>query len=153
MRGKKIPLDFKILIELLKKGIHRSMRNRVTESDIFFRSLHLGVEDNGETSVIGNETMRGNDGSRNSKSMAAMLTKKALFFETEISGAAGNGRQGDEGGFRTMFDDSRAGVGGPAERTGRRRVIRKRAGKDKGVNTTNRLRRDTILREMKMRVF
>lgn len=59
MRGKKIPLDFKILIELLKKGIHRSMRNRVTESNIFFRSLHLGVEDNGETSVIGNETMRG----------------------------------------------------------------------------------------------
>ena len=52
MRGKKIPLDFKILIELLKKGIHRSMRNRVTESDIFFRSLHLGVEGNGETSVI-----------------------------------------------------------------------------------------------------
>ena len=32
------------------------MRNRVTESNIFFRSLHLGVEDNGETSVIGNET-------------------------------------------------------------------------------------------------
>ena len=99
MRGKKIPLNFKILIELLKKGIHRSMRNRVTKSDIFFRSLHLGVEDNGETSVIGNETMRGNDGSRNSKSMAAMLTKKALFFETEISGAAGNGRQGDEEDF------------------------------------------------------
>ena len=46
------------------------------------------------------------------------LTKEALFFEAEISGAAGNGRQGDEGGFRTMFDDSRAGVGGPAERTG-----------------------------------
>ena len=153
MRGKKIPLDFKILIELLKKGIHRSMRNRVTKSDIFFRSLHLGVEDNGETSVIGNETMRENDGSRSSKSMAAMFTKEALFFEAEISGAAGNGRQGDEGGFRTRFDDSRAGVGGPAERTGRRRVIRKRAGKDKGVNTTNRLRRDTILREMKMRVF
>jgi len=153
MRGKKIPLDFKILIELLKKGIHRSMRNRVTESDIFFRSLHLGVEGNGETSVIGNETMRENDGSRSRKSMAAMFTKEALFFEAEISGAAGNGRQGDEGGFRTMFDDSRAGVGGPAERTGRGRVIRKRAGKDKGVNTTNRLRRDTILREMKMRIF
>ena len=79
--------------------------------------------------------------------------KRSSIFEAEISGAAGNGRQGDEGGFRTMFDDSRAGVGGPAERTGRRRVIRKRAGKDKGVNTTNRLRRDTILREMKMRVF
>lgn len=105
MRGKKIPLDFKILIELLKKGIHRSMRNRVTESNIFFRSLHLGVEGNGETSVIGNETMRENDGSRSRKSMAAMFTKEALFFEAEISGAAGNGRQGDEGGFRTMFDD------------------------------------------------
>lgn len=137
MRGKKIPLDFKILIELLKKGIHRSMRNRVTESDIFFRILHLGVEDNGETSVIGNETMRGNDGSRSRKSMAAMFTKKALFFEAEISGAAGNGRQGDEGGFRTMFNDSGAGVGGSAERTGRRRGIRKQAGKDKGINTTN----------------
>ena len=105
MRGKKIPLDFKILIELLKKGIHRSMRNRVTESNIFFRSLHLGVEGNGETSVIGNETMRENDGSRSRKSMAAMFTKEALFFEAEISGAAGNGRQGDEGGFPTMFDD------------------------------------------------
>ena len=31
----------------------------MTESDIFFRSLPLGVENNGETRVIGNETMRG----------------------------------------------------------------------------------------------
>ena len=73
MRVKKIPLDFKIMIELLKSGIHRFKRNRVTNSDIFFRSLHLGVEDNGETSVIGNETMRGNDGSRNSKSMESVV--------------------------------------------------------------------------------
>ena len=80
MRGKKIPLDFKILIELLKKGIHRGMRNRVTESNIFFRSLHLGVEDNGETSVIGNETMRENDGSRSRKSMAAMFNKGSVVF-------------------------------------------------------------------------
>ena len=38
--------------------------------------------------------MRENDGSRSRKSMAAMFTKEALFFEAEISGAAGNGRQG-----------------------------------------------------------
>lgn len=113
MRGKKIPLDFKILIELLKKGIHRSMRNRVTESDIFFRSLHLGVEGNGETSVIGNETMRENDGSRSSKSMAAMFTKEALFFEAEISGAAGNGRQGDEGDFVPCLMISEPGLEDP----------------------------------------
>ena len=77
------------------------------------------------------------------------LTKEALFFEAEIEQPES---RGDEGGFRTMFDDSRAGVQVRRE-DGRRRVDQKAAGKDKGVNTTNRLRRDTILREMKMRVF
>ena len=63
----------------------------MTESDIFFRSLPLGVENNGETRVIGNETMRGERGKSKQERMAAMLTKKTLFFEVEISGAAGNG--------------------------------------------------------------
>ena len=108
------------------------MRNRVTESNIFFRSLHLGVEDNGETSVIGNETMRGNDGSRSSKSMAAMFTKEALFFEAEISGAAGNGRQGDEGGrgWRTRREDRK--------KEGHKKASRKRQGSQHHESTEKR---------------
>ena len=101
----------------MEKGIDSGVRYRMTESNIFFRCLHFGVQDNGETRVIENETTRGNKGGRGGKGVAAMLTKEALFSKTEKSGAAGNGRKSDQGRLRSMFNDKRTEINSLAERT------------------------------------